>query len=51
MNIDKLKKKFPNEGSCRQYFEFVIWANGRQCPHCQCEKSYLLKGASVRPGT
>ena len=51
MNIDKLKKQFPNEGSCRQYFESVIWANGRQCPHCQCEKSYLLKGASVRPGT
>jgi len=51
MNIDKLRKQFPDQDSCRHYFESVIWANGRQCPHCQCNKSYLLKGVSVRPGT
>lgn len=51
MNIDEFKKRFPDEDSCRYYFESVIWANGRHCPHCQCDKSYLLKGASVRPGT
>ena len=43
MNIDEFKKQFPDEDSCRNYFESVIWANGRQCPHCQCNKSYLLK--------
>lgn len=46
MNIDKLKKQFNDENSCRHFFESVIWVDGRQCPHCQCDKSYLLKGAS-----
>ena len=51
MNIDKLKKKFTDEDSCRHFFESVIWVDGRKCPHCQCTKSYLLKAASVRSGT
>ena len=51
MNIDKLKKQFNDENSCRHFFESVIWVDGRTCPHCQCNKSYLLKGASVRCGT
>jgi len=51
MNIGKLRKQFPDENSCRHYFESVIWSNGRRCPHCQCDRSYLLKGDSVRSGT
>ena len=26
MNIDEFKKRFPDEDSCRYYFESVIWA-------------------------
>ena len=51
MNIDQLKKQFPDEHSCRKFFESVVWAKGRNCPHCHCSRSYLLKGDSVRPGT
>ena len=42
MNIDKLKNQFNDENSCRHFFESVIWVDGRKCPHCQCNKSYLL---------
>jgi transposase-like protein len=51
MNINELKKRFSNENTCRRFFESVIWANGRKCPHCNCHKSYLLKSASVKAGT
>ena len=49
MNIDQLRERFPDEASCFQFFESVIWKNGRTCPHCMSDKSYKLKGASVRP--
>lgn len=51
MNIEQLKKQFSTEKRCRLFFESVIWANDRKCPHCSCDKSYELKGPSVRPGT
>ncbi len=51
MNINEFKKRFPNENACRRFFESVSWADGRKCPHCHCQKSYLLKSASVKPGT
>ena len=50
MNIDALREQFPNEDACRQFFENVLWKQGRCCPHCLCLKSYHPKGASVRPG-
>lgn len=51
MNIDQLKKHFPDENSCRCFFESGIWAKDRKCLHCDFNKSYLLKGDSVRTGT
>lgn len=51
MDIEQLRKQFSTEERCRHFFESVIWANGRKCPHCGCDKSYVLKGASVRSGT
>lgn len=51
MNIEQLKEQFSTEARCRHFFESVIWAKGRKCPHCSCDKSYVLKGASVRAGT
>ncbi len=50
MNTDQLREVFPNENACRSFFESIIWLNGRVCPLCGCAKSYLIKGASVRPG-
>ena len=50
MNIDKLRQQFPNEEACRRFFESVLWKNARRCPHCQCLKSYPLKGECTRPG-
>jgi len=50
MNIDQLRAKFANESVCRQFFESIIWRHGRICPHCLCQKSYHICGASARPG-
>lgn len=50
MNIDQLRARFPDENACREFFESVIWQNGRRCPHCDCQSSYLLSGLSSRPG-
>ena len=51
MNIDQLRKRFPNEAACRHYFESIIWSQGRQCPHCGSNKSCRLNGVSVKTGT
>ena len=50
MNVDQLRERFPDETSCRNFFESVLWVSGRICPHCNCQKSYDLKGNSVRSG-
>ena len=50
MNIDELKTQIPDEARCRIFFEKLIWPEGRICPHCQCSRSYELKGSSCRPG-
>lgn len=50
MTINELRKQFPDEPSCRQFFESIIWANGRVCPHCGSMKSWSIKGESARAG-
>ena len=50
MNIDQLRKRFPDEDACRLFFESISWKHGRICPHCANLKSYHLSGASVRKG-
>jgi transposase-like protein len=50
MNIDELKQQIPDETSCRKFFEKFIWAKGRLCSHCRCQRSYLLSGISSRTG-
>ena len=39
-----------DENGAREYLESIRWANGRVCPHCQSERSYLMGGKSTRPG-
>jgi transposase-like protein len=50
MDIDQLRVRFPDENVCRVFFESVIWQNGRHCPHCDCQRSYLPSGRRCRPG-
>jgi len=49
MNIDQLRQQFPDENTCRHFFEHARWPNGRICPHCGHEVSYLIQGNSTRP--
>lgn len=37
-----------DENGAREYLEGIHWANGRVCPHCASERSYLLGGKSTR---
>jgi hypothetical protein len=32
MNLDKLRARFSDDIACRQFFESIIWKNGRVCP-------------------
>lgn len=50
MNLDRLRDRFPNEKTCRKFFESIIWQKGRRCPHCGHDKSCELRGASSRQG-
>ena len=50
MNLDQLKARFPDESTCRTFFETIIWRSGRRCPHCDWETSYFISGPSSRPG-
>lgn len=50
MNIDQLRKRFPDEDACRLFFESILWKSDRCCPHCYSLKSYRLSGSSVRKG-
>ncbi len=43
MDIDALRKHFPDEDACRKFFETVLWKQGRSCPRCLSMKSYPLK--------
>lgn len=50
MTINGLRKQFPDEEACRQFFESVIWASGRICPHCSHYESWEIKSKSARSG-
>ena len=66
LSIFELQDMFPTEESAREWFESIIWADGRVCPHCGCtdtfenpksepSRPYRCKGChqhfSVRLGT
>lgn len=50
MNVEQLRSIFPDEGSCRAFFEAVIWPEGPVCPHCGEDKAWRLTNTSARPG-
>lgn len=51
MTLDQLRERFSDEAACLEFFESVIWANGRRCAHCGYDKSYPLRGNTSLPGT
>ena len=51
MTLDQLREPFVDEAACIEFFESVIWANGRICPHCGHNWSYALRGKTSRPET
>lgn len=50
LSIDQLLQRFPTEDCVRDFFESIIWRNGRRCVHCDFEKTYPIEGNTTRPG-
>ena len=50
MNMDQSKQQFPTEASFRDFFETIMWPEGRVCPHCCGKKSYIISSKTARAG-
>jgi len=50
MNVEQLRRTFPDEESCRAFFEQIIWPEGPVCPHCQSQYAWHLQSQNVRAG-
>ena len=50
MNVEQLRRAFPDEESCRAFFESIIWPEGPICPHCQSQYAWRLRSLKVRAG-
>ena len=48
MNLNQLRKQFPDEASCREFFETIRWPSGRICPHCGHNESWVIKANGKR---
>ncbi len=47
----KTPTRFTNADAARKHLESLLWADGRNCPHCGVlDNSTALKGKSTRPG-
>lgn len=49
MNLNQLRKQFPNERICRKFFESIRWSSGRICPHCDHNESWIIRASINRP--
>jgi len=50
MNVEQLRRTFPDEDSCRAFFESIVWPDGPVCPHCRSQYAWRLKSPKVRAG-
>ena len=48
MNLNQLRKQFPDEASCQAFFESIRWPSGRICPHCGHNESWIIKANGNR---
>lgn len=48
--MTELSNRFPDEKSAVNWVESVRWPDGiRQCPHCQCKNTYVVKSGKPMP--
>lgn len=40
ISLLQLANMFPDEDAARQWFEAIVWPDGRQCPHCGSEQTH-----------
>ena len=49
MSIVEMMDMFPTEDVAREWFESVIWPNGRHCPKCGCTETNEVPNAKPMP--
>ena len=49
MTVVQLMQRFPTEDAAREWFESVIWADGRHCPHCGSVETFENPASESRP--
>jgi transposase-like protein len=50
MNMKEFNTQFPDEETCREYLELMVWPSGRICPHCGGLKSWSISAEGRRSG-
>jgi hypothetical protein len=43
-----IREQFPNESTCRKFFENIRWPPWRICSHCGHDKSWVIQAAANR---
>lgn len=49
MNLNQFKEQFSDEAICRTFIESIRWPLGRICPHCDHDRSWVIRATSQRP--
>lgn len=49
MHLNQFQKQFPDEETCRMFFESVRWPSRRICPHCGHNVSWVIRASGNRP--
>ena len=49
MTVIELMQRFPTEDAAREWFESVIWPEGRHCPHCGSVETFENPASESRP--
>ena len=49
MTLVQLMDMFPTEDAAREWFESVIWPDGRHCPKCGCTETSAVPNAKPMP--
>ena len=43
ISVFELHDMFPDEAAAREWFEAILWGEGRFCPHCGTDNNYACK--------
>jgi len=47
VSLKNFYKRFPNEGVCLMYVEYLRWPELRMCPHCTSSRTYKYKNGKT----